>query len=101
MLKHKIPDKIQVQLSTVNESKGYLNDIPSIEKRQQSLKLFEEAKFKSHAAKKGFPLLDESSKNIKPLSKEERIKNIKKSLHSSKTISNEDQKFNKQGKSSR
>ena len=101
MLKHKIPDKIQVQLSTVNESKGNSNETPNIEKRQQSLKVSEEAKFKSHAAKKGFPLLNENSKNITPLSKEERIKNIKKSFHSSKTISNKDQKFNNRSKRSR
>ena len=101
MLKHKIPDKIQVQLSTVNESKGNLFDIPNIEKRQQSVKVCEEAKFESHAAKKGFHLLNKNSKNITPLSKEERIKNIKNSFHSSKTISNKEQKFNNPSKRSR
>ena len=39
----------------LTKSKGNLNEIPNIGKRQQSLKLYEEAQFKRHAAKKGFP----------------------------------------------
>jgi hypothetical protein len=59
-------------------------------------------------AKKGFSSLKENSKNIAPFSKE-RMKNIKKSLQSSKTkslqssktISSEDQNFNNRGKRER
>jgi hypothetical protein len=97
-LKHKIPDKIQIQMSTIDKSNMNLNETPNIDKRQQSLKLCEEAKFESLAAKKVFPLLNENSKNITPLSKDERIKNVKESFHSSKTISNKDQKFNNRNK---
>lgn len=71
-------------------------DIPNIEKRQQSLKVYEEVKFESHVAKKGFPLLNVNSKN----SKEEGFKNVKKSFLSLKTISNKDQKFNNRSKRS-
>ena len=97
VMKHKIPEEIQVTKSTIDN----LNDTKNIEKVPQFQKICDEAK-------KGFSSLKENSKNIAPFSKE-RMKNIKKSLQSSKTkslqssktISSEDQNFNNRGKRER
>ena len=89
-LKHEIPEKIQVPMSTIDN----LNDTKNIERGPQFPKICDETK-------KDFHPLKENIKNIAPLSKKERMKSIKKSLQSPKKISSEDQNFNNRTKRER
>ena len=90
VLKHKLPDNIQVSMPAVDKSKGNLNNVSIIEKGQKLQNLSKE----THILKKRIaPQKEIVIHETKPLQKEEKAKNTIDIFGTSKTILCEDQKF--------